>query len=96
MTPAPVDRTDLQKEIFSEPRPPLRLEPVVRPTAQLQIRRVGRAAIGKRDDVVILQEPSFRAAACGADECTLPAIPAPHLAFYRRCDVSPGFPGAVC
>ena len=89
--------TDLPKELlFACPRPPLRLERVVRPTAQLQVRRVRRPAIGKREDVVILQESSLRASACGADECTLPSVAGPHFAFHGRGHVPPGVRGAVC
>jgi hypothetical protein len=97
VTPAPVDGTDLPKEIFSaEPRPSLRLEPVVRATPQLQVGRVGRAAIGKRDHVVILEESSLNTSACGTHECTLPAVAGPHFAFHRRRHVPPDLRGPCC
>jgi hypothetical protein len=67
----------------------------VRPTAQLQVSRIGRAAIGKRDHVVILQESSLRASACGADERTLSTVAGPDLAFHGGSDVPAGVRDAM-
>ena len=72
---APVRWADLAKEIrFARPRPALCLEPVVRAAAQLQVGRAGRAAIGKRNHVVILEESSLGT-----------SVPRRHASLQPRC-----------
>lgn len=91
-----VDRADLPKKfVLAKPGPSFRLEPVVRATAQLQVGRVGFAAVGKRNHMVKLEESSLRTSALAADERALPSVASPHVTLYRRSHVASGVRGAM-
>ncbi|OFW19732.1 MAG: hypothetical protein A3G21_13190 [Acidobacteria bacterium RIFCSPLOWO2_12_FULL_66_21] len=57
-------------------------------TAKLEIADGHLTAIGERNQVMGPQEPTFRASALGAHECTATLVAFPHLPFDCRGDVT--------
>src|SRR4051812_10485533 len=56
---------------------------VMRAAAQLQVGCDGRAAVGKRRDVMKFEVARFAASACCADECAPTLVPPPNFPFHR-------------
>jgi hypothetical protein len=63
---------------------PFRLISIVRSAAELQVRSRSFPAVGKRDDVMELEQATLAAPAAGADEGASPTVALPHFPFDRR------------
>jgi len=84
--PSPWSVPPILHLLTSEPR--FRLERVVCPAAQLEIRGIRGAAVGERDDVMQFEEPALRAAPDCADERAPPPVSRPHVSLHGCRDVA--------
>lgn len=83
------DRSHLSHDRrMRRPEPGVGLVPIVCATAKRKILSRGRAAVCKRSQMVILEEPTLGASTARADERALASIPRPDRTLDRRREVA--------